>query len=465
MDNKTLKKGYVELVGSSATEVTGSAALVRFMNYHILVDYGMRQSSKQDEDYQINSKRHKSIKPKKLDAIILTHVHLDHSGLIPALYKDGCDCPCYVPNGTKRLLTLMWQDSVKIFLNDQERLGRIPLYEQGDVDCTLKHIIECDLGERITINENVSFQSFNAQHIVRSRQIMLYLHDGATEKRVGFTGDWSGYGETYYLTEKEDLPPCDVVIAEATYGDNKRLTKSKDRRNDINKLDMAIKYALEHKSKVIIPTLSLHRLQLLLAILYEMYDGKAPIKILVDSPLGKNISGIWEHLIDKDFALWQEIKYWDNVYWTEDFNDTVHFDRVKEPMLVLAGGAFLQGGRATYWVKKNLDVKNNYIVFCSYSSPESPAGQIKSGTLSEIKIDGATIRNRANILTLNSFSSHADKKRLLEYYSSINCNKIVVVHSNKEYKLQFVEDLKNEISKVNKTTKIVNAEKNIKIHL
>ena len=101
MDTKTLKRGYIEFCGQSATEVTGSSYLVRFLNYHVLIDYGMRQTSNDETDYITNLKRHKSIKPKKLDAIILTHCHIDHSGLIPKLYAEGADCSIYIPHGSK----------------------------------------------------------------------------------------------------------------------------------------------------------------------------------------------------------------------------------------------------------------------------------------------------------------------------------------------------------------------------
>lgn len=465
MENKTLKRGYIEFIGANTEEVTGSAALLRFLNYAVLIDYGMRQSAKDVEDYQINSKRHKDLKPKKLDAIILTHAHLDHSGLIPALFKDGCDCPIHVAKGTKKLLTLMWQDCIKIFHNDLERWDRAPLYEQCDVDNALSHIVECEISKDITINENISIKMVNAQHIVKARQILIKLFDGVTRKKLVFTGDWSNKTDTYWLKEKDSIENCDILIAETTYGARGRLNKSRDRKTDINKLKAAVQYALEHKSKIIVPVFSLHRLQTMLAVLYETYGEDSPIKILADSPLGQSISDIWEYLIDKDHELWERVKAWDKLYWVSDFKDSVHFNAVKEPMIVLCGGAFLQGGRATYWVKENLSIKDNYIVFCGYSTPDSPAGQIKSGRLKEIKIDGKTIKSRAQIITLNSFSSHADKKDLIEYYTKVQYNKICLVHGEQKAKLEFEKELKEALSKANRTSKVVIAQKDGRVHL
>ena len=466
MENKTLKRGYIEFIGSNTEEVTGSAALIRFLNYAILVDYGMRQSAKDTEDYLINSKRHKDLKPKKLDAVILTHAHLDHSGLIPALFKDGCDCPIYVAKGTKKLLTLMWQDCVKIFGNDLEKYDRTPLYDQADVDNALSHIVECEIAQTISINEYISIKMINAQHIVKARQVLISLSDGNLTKKIGFTGDWSAKKESYWLDDRQNIDVCDVLVAETTYGVRGRLHKSRDRKTDINKLKTAVQYAIDNKSKIIIPTFSLHRLQTMLAVLYETYGREAPIRILVDSPLGHNISNIWEYLIDKDQELWQQIKEWENIYWISDFKDSIHFNALKEPMLVLCGGAFLQGGRATYWVKENLSHKDNYIVFCGFSTPDSPAGQIKSGKLKEIKIDGKTVKNKAKILTLNSFSSHADRKDLLDYYTQIvQYNKICLVHGEQKSKLEFERELKEALSKANRTSKVVIAQKDGRVHL
>lgn len=465
MDTKTLKRGYVEFCGQSATEVTGSSYLVRFLNYHVLIDYGMRQTSNDEADYIVNLKRHKSIKPKKLDAIILTHCHIDHSGLIPKLYKEGADCPIYIPHGSKGLLTLMWQDSAKIFAQDYEKFGRIPLYTQDDIDIALSHVVECDLYENIDITTHISFMYINAQHIVCARQIMLNLKDSTNIHKVGFTGDISNYKYRYWLEDRDNLLPCDIIVGECTYSNSKRIHKSKDRQTDLNKIDNAISYALEHKSKVILPTFSLNRLQDVLAMLYEHFEGKSPIKILIDSPLGKSICGIWSNLIDRDFNLWNNIRDWKDIYMIEDFKDSVHFSKVKEPILVLAGGGMLSGGRARFWCKECLPNKDDYIIFTGYSTPESPAGQIKSGKIKELKLDGANIKIKAKSTSLNSLSSHCDYNELLDYYSTLRYNKLYLVHGNQDDKVQFTNDLRAKLVKQNKTCKVIATTNDTKAHL
>lgn len=465
MNSKVLKKGYIEFCGHNATEVTGSANLVKFLNYNVLVDYGMRQTVNEADDHIINFKRHKSIKPKKLDAIILTHAHIDHSGLIPKLYSEGADCPLFIPHGSKGLLTLMWQDSVKIFIQDYERYGMNPLYMQSDIDNTLSHVVECDLYDKCTINDNISFTYINAQHIVLARQVFMELTDGVNTHKIGFTGDISNYKYRYWLDDLDKLPKCDIVVGECTYANPKRVHKKKDRDSDLKKIDTAIQYALENGSKVIMPTFSLNRMQDMLAMLYEHFDGESPIKILVDSPLGMSISRLWGGLIDRDLDLWRRICEWEDVYYIDDFKDSVHFSKVKEPMLILAGGGMLSGGRARYWCKECLSDKDNYIVFTGYSTPDSPAGQIKSGKLREIKLDGKLVKTNAKVITLNSLSSHCDHNELMDYYTTIGYNKLYLVHGNQEDKLNFANELKERLSKESKTCKVIATTNDTKAHL
>lgn len=459
-----LKRPYVEFVGSNANEVTGSANLVKFLDSTILVDYGLRQTSNDEEDYKINSKRHKDIKPKDLTAIIITHSHIDHQGLIPSLFKDGGKCPIYIPKGTKGLITLMWQDSNKIFESEYERCNRKPIYSQNDIDKALSYIIEVDLHEKVSINDNISFEYYNAQHIVKSRQIYMELNDGVNIKKLGFTGDFSSKPITYYLNDFEPLPQVNLLVGECTYSNNKRIHKSKDRSKDIDKLDMAIKYALEKKGKVLIPTFSLDRLQNILTVLYDMYEGKMPIKCIVCTPLGKHISDIWDKLIDKNYDMWNNVFNWEDIRWITEYKDMVSYSKINEPMLIIGSGGMLSGGTSVFWTKELLPYAKNRLVFCGYSTEESTAGKIKSGVLKEVKIDGTVVKNKAQITILNSFSSHADYNDLLNYYTTIPYTKIALVHSNFDDKLKFAETLKQRLSKANRTSKVIATNKDTKIH-
>ena len=465
MYNKKLKKGYLEFVGYNAVSVTGSATLLRFLDQAILIDFGLRQTNDEEEDYIHNSKYHKDIKPNKLDAIICTHLHADHASLVPLLYKNGADCPVYIPVGSKQLYKIMLLDSCKIIETESERFNRKPIYTEQDVHNTLNHIVELSFNQKYRITDNIEVELYNAQHIVKASQLVFTLNDGVKTKRIGFTGDWSNYNNVHYIENMEPIPQVDVLVAEATYGDTKRLTKKKDRKNDLNKLDTAIKNAYNNHGKVIIPIFTLHRLQTVLAVLYEQYKDNNKIRILVDSPLGNRISEIWSNVIDKDHELWEEIKRWKNVYWISEYKDSINFMALDEPMVVLASGGFLKAGRARNWIKEYLSSNKNYIVFCGYASPESVAGQLKSGSMKNIKIDGKTVKNKAHIVNLMSFSSHADLAQLLKYYTETAYNKICLVHSEWESKNKFAELLKEKLSECNRSSRVVVVNSDSKVYI
>lgn len=455
MDTKILKNGYIEFCGYNATEVTGSANLVRFLQYHFLIDYGMRQTGKDEEDHVFNMKRHKSIKPKKLDGIILTHCHIDHCGLIPKLYAEGASCPIYIPMGTKGLLTLMWQDSVKIFNQEHERFGWTPLYTQDDVDMALKHIIECELYDRVRLNDNMNFTYINAQHIVGARQVFMECYDKVRMYRIGFTGDISNYKSRYWLDDLDMLPRCDMVVGECTYANSSREYYSTSRQKDLEKLDSSVAYILEKNSKIVLPTFSLNRLQDVLAMLYEHFDGHSPVRILVDTPLGISINQIWDKLIKKDFELWEKIKNWEDVYFITDFKDSVHFSKVQESMIVIAGGGMLSGGRARFWCKECMGNAHNAIIFTGYATPNSIAGQLRQGRFKEVKIDGKKIQYMALPKVWTSLSSHCDYNELLKYYTAINYNKLYLVHGEQEGKIKFAKELKAKLEKNNRTSRVI----------
>jgi len=228
---------------------------------------------------------------------------------------------------------------------------------------------------------------------------------------------------------------------------------------------MAVSQAYQSKGKVLIPTFSLDRLQIMLTTLCTIYKDNPKIRILVDTPLGKSICSVWNKMIDKNNDLWQEVMNWDSVLWTSDFKDSIHWSQVDEPMIVLTGGGFLQGGRGVFWTQQLLGFKRNQIIFCGYSTPESVAGQIKNGTLKDVRIDGKRVSNKAHITILNSFSSHMDYEQLMEYYVNTQYNKICLVHSNQDDKIKFSNELKDRLSKANKTSRVVCTNYETKINI
>ena len=470
---REIKQAYYKAVGHSSHDVTGSCHLIRFKNYTVLLDYGMYQTNDTVGDYRVNRTRHKDIKPKDIDYIFLSHIHADHCGLIPTLYKEGCSAPIIVANGSSRLLRLMLMDSVNIMERDCERYNKRSgvsihqLYEKKDVDTTMKYVREYTVGEKHKINDDIKFTLLSANHIVNASQIVLEINDGHALKKIGYTGDIGSPNKTkLYVQEFQPIEQVDLLIGECTYSGRTRVNKRKDRTKDIEKIKTVVAECKGSKSKILIPVFSLNRLEAILSVLYDIYkDNTDKIPIVVDTPLGQNIADIWENIVEKDKDYWREVWNWKRVQKPQSHKESVALQSIEGPMIVLSSGGMLTAGRAVGWAQNMLPKKNNHIVFCGFSSENSLAAQIKNYKENPtVKIDGKSVKNNAQITILNSFSSHADHDELLDYYTTVRYNKIALVHSEADSKLSFGSELKEALSKKNRSSKVIIANQDTKIN-
>ena len=296
MVSKGTSKPYIQFLGNSARDVTGSMHHVRFQKYSILLDCGLIQGHDIATDYRMNRDQLKKIKANQVDYIILSHCHIDHSGLIPALYAKGCHAHVYVPQGSIPFLKLLWYDSLKIMQGDCDKLVKkhgmkaSPLFTEGDIEMALCRCIELpyDIGHKIAPEIVLTF--YSAGHIIHSAQIYLELKSGSIVKRIGYTGDIGGLTPRPYIITRMDMPFTNVMIGESTYNAKSRINNARDRENDIEK----IKTVVAESNKVLIPSFSLQRTQELLLILYNLWkQGDLPdIPIYLDSPLSQKICNI-----------------------------------------------------------------------------------------------------------------------------------------------------------------------------
>lgn len=467
-------KSYYHAIGNSTSQVTGSCHLIKHLDYNILLEYGSVQTNSPIDDYKTNKTKSKYLKAKQLNAIIIGHVHQDHIGLIPTLYKAGATCNLYVPTNTKKLLEIMFLDSVKIMNKEYElykksqRISMPPLYTEEDVYNTLNHVIECQFNKEIWINGDISFRYLSAHHIVNSAQVILYLCDENNIKKVGYTSDiGSSKLDKRYLMPLKPIEQVDLLIAECTYSDHKCIHRIKDIQTDIDKLKTIVGQIQEYNSKLLIPVFSLNRLEDILSVLYDIFYDNLDIDIVVDTPLGIKIADIWEEIIpNEQQEYWDKVWNWDKLKKVNSHEDSIVYQEDKKPMIILASSGMMQSGRSIMWAKKLLPDCRNHICFCGFTGENSLAWQIKNKVKYPIvNIEGKKLSNNIQITVLNSFSSHADFEDLLKYYSQINYNKIVLVHSEEKSKLKFADDLRNELSKVDKTSKVICSVKDMKIDI
>ena len=224
----------------------------------------------------------------------------------------------------------------------------------------------------------------------------------------------------------------------------------------------------EERGRVIIPTFSLGRSADLLTVLYETFVGDESfnIPVVFDAVLGNQINENYEKWIPKNQELWNNVWHWKNLVKVKDWNDSVRWQNYTAPCIILASGGFLVG-RSTAYLKHWLQDPNTVILFCGFSGTEGSTGY-KIQHQKEypvIDLDGYKVKNNAKIISLKSFSSHISHEEMLEYYSDMNCNKIYLVHGSQDRKEAFKPILEEEISRKNKTTKVVIPDSETKMYL
>ncbi|MBO7714011.1 MAG: MBL fold metallo-hydrolase [Methanobrevibacter sp.] len=461
---KKKDKVMVQLVGKSADGVTGSMYYITFNDKQILLDCGLYQTSSDDilNQYKINHRNYK-VPFADLDAVIVGHQHTDHFGIVPYLFRRGYTGDIYIPAGSKPLAKIMWEDSLKIFMSDclkiEKRYGikAEPLYEQSDIDTAYDHLIELPFGEEIVLFDDLTIRFYHAAHIVNAAQVRLAFKIGETVKYLNYTGDIGSDICKDYILPYEPLPYADAVIAECTYGGSNKSHKQKDREKDIEKIKTVINQCCqENTKKVVFGSFSLQRTQEILTELYKIYgnDESFSTPVLVDAPLAKKVSNVWNRVIEKDSDLWKNVMSWKNIEWVDTSEDSMAWQKLKTSQIVISTSNFLKAGRILGWLKSILPDSENRLCFCGYSGDEKSVAYQIQHNKRWVEVDGVKISNRANVICLNSFSSHACQNELLKRYTDMPYNKIYLVHGEKSGKIEFAKKLRKSLSDADRSAKV-----------
>ena len=470
----------INVIGGNAEDVTGSASLITFEDLLILFEFGLIQKGKSIyENYCYNKELISKVRPKKIQYIIAGHNHADHIALIPALYAKGCSAKIFVPKGSYNILKEMWLDCAFINQRDCEILTTQrekffqPFYYEEDVETALRNIVEIEMHSMYEVTDNFHLQFIPAGHILFSAQTELFFTKGNTTKKVVFTSDLGNLnltGHKVFVETFESVKNADIVLGEATYASSQRNSNRKTLKKDMEKIKTTIEqYCIDNHGRVLIPCFALDRLPYMMWILYNLFGSKEDfnVPIYIDSPLGIRLLHVYgKNLPENMTADFHAMTHWRNFKFIETTDESKAAIADNKPKVILASAGMLTAGRSVKWTKSILPSENDCILFIGYCATNTLAHKIKfSPDKDSINISGIMVKNKANIVDLKSFSSHMQHKHLLDYYSSINAQKIYLIHSNQNDKLQFKEELQNEISKKNKTTKVVAVNKSTVINI
>ena len=466
-------KVIVRCVGKSAEEVTGSMYLIQCeTGEQILIDAGLYQSNDLKRDYKINNRKF-DFKPSEITAVILTHLHCDHTALTPRLVHEGFTGNIFINYKAVDFLEHMLTDSAKIMARDAVILSKKsstnvnPIYSVNDVEDTLKLVRGVKNEEEIKITDNVSFKLQNAGHVVASSQISVYITTlSGNVKKVCFSGDLSNTILPQPFCEKfNPIIKCNAFFGECTYNSPDRSVKKEQREKDLEKLESIIRdTCLEKKGKTLLPVFSLQRVETMLYYIWNIFkdDSTFNVPVVIDSPLAIKLLKCYEdNLSGEEGLLFSEMLQWKNLRLVESYDESAALIRDESAKVILSSSGMLTKGRSILHLENILPMKNSHIILCGYQAPNTIGRKIKENKYDEIKINGKYFKNNAGITSLTSFSSHMQYRELMSYYLSLANNgasTIVLVHSD-EGKIEFKKELEEKISKINRTCKVIAATK------
>lgn len=456
--NKNVVKPYLHFIGNNASNVTGSCTIVRFGNIKLCVDMGLIQTNNIVADYKANRDQLKKIKPKSIHGVIITHCHADHLLGILLAVNMGMKAYIYVPQGSLPIIKIMLEDCVKILIQDSTKLQNKhgikapPLATQQDIEKVLSWIIEIPFNQPTEIVGGAKLILYDAGHIINSAQCVLELKESKyITKRIGFTGDFNIEAKSKSVRNIQPLPRCNIVVGECTYSNPIRnFSKKKDRWYDKE----IIKTALSQYRRILCPVFALQRVEDILESLKEIGTD---IPIYLDSPLAQRIYNAWPEKLDYEQTLnFHIVSSWAESEELQKFNNKHH--------LILASSGMLMAGRAVCYLKYILPCEDNCVLFCGYSSENTIANKIKQGD-KELKIDNDLIKNKAQIYCLNTYSSHANYTQLMDYYQTINFDKLCLVHSEYGDKVEFAHVLQDKLASQGKSSRVIAANMDTKVYI
>jgi metallo-beta-lactamase family protein len=431
----------------AARNVTGTKHLLEVGGHSILLDCGMSQGHRAESERR---NRHLPFEASSIDAVLLTHAHVDHSGSLPTLVKSGFVGRIFATHATADLCDIMLRDTAYVqnhdlkYLNKRRRRrGELPLepiYTESDVEETLERIEGVDYDSRIRVNGSVTVTFRDAGHILGSSILEIEARESGRTVLIVFTGDL-GRTDVPILRDPHVVTRADVLVTESTYG-GRTHNPMADVRGALAEF---ISSVARKKGKVIIPSFALGRTQ---RIVYELHgltkEGRIPpMPIYVDSPLAVSATEIFrrhpECFDDEMNALLErndDPLGFSRVQYVRKPEDSKKLNRMKGPMVIISASGMCEAGRILHHLKNNVSSRRNGILIVGYQAENTLGRRIAEGE-KRVKIFGDQYRVRARVRVFDEYSAHADSDELLAFARQIRRvpTHTIVVHGNEEQSL------------------------------
>lgn len=429
----------------AAQHVTGSAHLLTLSNgYKILLDCGLYQGhSKEMKDFNENW----LFDPAEIDCMVLSHAHIDHTGRIPKLVKDGFSGTIYTTHATRSLSAIMLLDSAGIQERDAEYFNkrqlkkskakqrplREPLYKSEDAERCIKQFVTMDYDRWFPISPDVQVLFKDAGHILGSASVTLKINDGGKEIRLGFSGD-VGRPNRPILRDPQPMPEVDYLLLESTYGDKEHIGKPAEADKLLKIIENT---CIKKKGKLIIPAFSVGRTQEIVYMLDQLETaGKLPrIPVYVDSPLAVNatkIFGAHHECFDRQMRNYMLVDSnpfgFNNLTYVHEVEVSKSLNK-RGAAIIISSSGMANAGRVKHHIFNSIDQKQNTVLIVGYCAEGTPGQKLRDG-VDEIKLFGELKPVLADIEVMDSFSAHADSSELIDFINNqkSRVKKVFLVH-------------------------------------
>jgi metallo-beta-lactamase family protein len=450
----------IRVVGAAGGEVTGSAYFVQTERANILVDAGMFQGGKKSE---AKNRLPYGVNLATLNAVLLTHAHLDHTGRVPLLIKHGYSGRIFATSPTIELAELILKDSAKLQAQDAQRINRRrnlsaqgpveALYDLEDVASFASMCRAVRFQESIEVADGISARWIEAGHILGSASIELTIKKDGHDRVVVFSGDLGPAGRPI-VRDFERLNRADIVFLESTYGDRDH----KPYVETVAEFEDLVKRAAEARGKILVPTFAIGRAQQILYHLAIMFRRGVvnPFHVYLDSPMAIEASNkmvTHPELFDEEMLEWKSRGLFplDTAWFHTSVTsrESQNLNDVEGPCLILAGAGMCNGGRILHHLRHGLPRENTHVLIVGYQSKGSVGRRLVEHAKS-VSIFGEKISVRATVHTLGGFSAHAGQSDLLKWLTPLTASRpqIVLTHGEDVPRKSLLAEIQKRFSMI-----------------
>jgi len=445
-------------------QVTGSCHYLKTGGARLLVDCGMFQ----ERAFLPRNWEPSSLRPKNLDALFITHAHIDHCGLVPKLVREGFRGPIHATHASAELIKLLLEDSARIQVEDatykkkrhrkEGRRGKhptVPLFTEKDVRRTLPLIRPVHYGQEVKVNDHATVKFHDAGHILGSAMLEIDVRTGHGMRRLIFSGD-IGQWDRPIVRDPSVFAQADYVIIESTYGNRAHGMGENGNGHDIeSQLAEVIVRTVAAGGNLVIPTFAIERAQEMVYHIARLVSAKKipPVPVYLDSPMAARATEVFRrHRECFDDEAWHLINSghsplrFDGLRVVESAEESKDINRQKQPVIIMATSGMCTAGRIKHHLAHNISKSNSTILFVGYQAQGTLGRQIISGN-PRARIHGHEHTVRASVEEIHGFSGHADGPALMHWLSHFQKppRHVFVTHGEEHSSLALAEKIRQDM--------------------